>query len=166
MICTRLLATAFLINGNRLLMMKRSSQAKLLSGRWAPIGGHLEPDELNDPLAACLREIREETCLSGGDLAGLTLRYIVHRRREDEIRTQHVYFGCANEKRVGRTEEAELCWVPLGQVGELDVSASTRFTLEHYTLLGSQTDCVYVGTLDVHDGKPVVSWAPLRDWGR
>jgi len=161
---TRLLATAFLINGNRVLLMRRSPNTRLFPGRWAPIGGHLEADEINDPQAACLREIREETGLTDRHLVDLSLRYIVHRRRDNEIRTQYMYFGFANEERVGTTEEGELCWVQFDRVPGLDVSATTRFTLEHYTVLGTQTDCVYVGTVDAHDGKPVISWAVLRDW--
>jgi 8-oxo-dGTP diphosphatase len=161
---TRLLATAFLINGDRLLLMRRSPNMRLLPGRWAPIGGHLEADEINDPQAACMREICEETGLTDSHIVDLSLRYVVHRRRDNEIRTQYMYFGFTSKESVGRTEEGELCWVQLDRALDLDVSATTRFTLEHYTRLGSQTDCVYVGTVDVHNGKPVISWAVLRDW--
>ena len=155
---TRLLATAFLINGDRLLLMRRSPNMRLLPGRWAPIGGHLEADEINDPQAACMREICEETGLADSHLVDLSLRYVVHRRRDNEIRTQYMYFGFTSKESVGRTEEGELCWVQLDRALDLDVSATTQFTLEHYTRLGSQTDCVYVGTVDVHNGKPVIRW--------
>jgi 8-oxo-dGTP diphosphatase len=144
--------------------MRRSPNARLFPGKWAPIGGHLEAEEINDPQAACLREIREETGLTDRHLINLSLRYIVHRRRDNEIRTQYVYFGSATEERVGRTDEGELCWVPFDRITDLDVSDTTRFTLEHYTARGSQTDCVYVGAVGVHDGKPVISWTVLRDW--
>ncbi|MBN1877040.1 MAG: NUDIX domain-containing protein [Anaerolineae bacterium] len=164
MIRTRLLAVAFLINDNRLLLMKRSPRAKLFPGRWAPIGGHLEADEMNNPRAACLREIHEETGLTDNHLVDLSLRYIVHRRRAYEIRTQYMYFGFTNEDRVGQTDEGELHWVPFDQIMDLDVSATTRFALEYYTQVGSQTACVYVGTVDARDGKPVINWGVLRDW--
>lgn len=137
---------------------------KLFPGRWAPIGGHLEADEINDPKVACVREIFEETGLADSHVIDLSLRYIVHRRRDNEIRTQYVYFGSSSQEDVGDTEEGELCWVPLDRVLDLDVSATTRFTLGHYMRLGSKTDCVYVGTVDAHNGKPVISWAALRDW--
>lgn len=164
MIRVRLLATAFLINGSSLLLMRRSPNARLFPGRWAPIGGHLEPNEMSDPQAACMREIGEETGLAEGDLNDLSLRYIMDRRRKDEIRTQYIYFGFTETRDVGRTEEGELQWVQLDSALDLDVSATTRFTLEHYVGLGSQTNNVYVGTLDAHDGKPVINWATLRDW--
>jgi hypothetical protein len=57
-----------------------------------------------------------------------------------------------------------LHWVDLDNTLDLDMSATTRLTLEHYMRLGSQTDCVYVGSVDARDGKPIISWAVLRDW--
>ena len=164
MLRTRLLATAFLINEDRLLMMKRSPHSRFLPGKWAPIGGHIETDEINDPRVACLREIHEETGLRVHHIVDFTLRYIIHRRRDHEIRTQYVYFGLTREENVGRTDEGELHWVPLDRVAELDVSATTRFALEHYTQTGSQSADVYVGTVDAHEGQPAITWARLRDW--
>ena len=166
MIRVRLLANAFLINGDSLLLMKRSPNAVLFPGMWAPIGGHIETSEMNDPRAACFREIAEETGLGEGDLVDLSLRYVVHRRRRDEIRTQYTYFGLTNRMDVGRTEEGELHWVQLDCALDLDVSATTRFTLEHYDRIGSQTNSIYVGTVDVREGKPVIAWTVLRDWER
>ncbi len=54
-------ATGFLVDGSRtLLLWHRRLQM------WMPPGGHLEPDE--DPVAAVLREIREETGLAAAVL--------------------------------------------------------------------------------------------------
>ena len=160
----RLLATAFLINGSNLLLMRRYTDRKSFPSKWAPIGGHLEATEMNDPQVSCIREIGEETGLAEGDLNDLFLRYILHRRRNNEIRIQYISFGFTQRRDVGRTEEGELHWVQLDSVLDLDISATTRFTLEHYLRLGSQTSSVYVGTVDAHDGKPVINWATLRDW--
>lgn len=93
-----------------------------------------------------------------------TVRQIVHQRSQDEIRTQYVYFGSTSRQDVHRTQEGELCWVRLDDATDLNVSATTRFTLEHYLRVGSRTDCIYVGTVDALDGKPAIRWAVLRDW--
>ena len=58
---SRLVAGALLSCGNQVLMMKRSEHKALAPGVWSCIGGHLEPDEINTPSQACLREIWEET---------------------------------------------------------------------------------------------------------
>lgn len=54
----RLMSTAF---GSRVLMLKRSPDRKLAPDLWTGVGGHIEPDEINDPKSACYREIYEET---------------------------------------------------------------------------------------------------------
>ncbi|MEN8098420.1 MAG: NUDIX domain-containing protein [Chloroflexota bacterium] len=164
MIRTRLMSVAFLLNGDRILFMRRSLNAELLPGMWASIGGHLEVEEINDPRAACLREIKEETGLTENDVVDLLLKYVVLRRKGNEIRIQYIYFGSTHTEDVGTTEEGELHWIQIDKAFELDMSATSRFILEHYTRLGSKTDCVYVGTIDVEHDKPVVRWAALRDW--
>jgi erythromycin esterase-like protein/ADP-ribose pyrophosphatase YjhB (NUDIX family) len=47
----------FLTRGDRVLLLKRRRPPN--QGLWNGVGGHLEPGE--HPLAACLREVREET---------------------------------------------------------------------------------------------------------
>ena len=162
---TRLLATAFLMNEGHVLLMRRARNARLFPGWWAPIGGHLEAGEMNDPRTTCLREIREETGLTGNHLVGLSLRYVVHRQRESEIRTQYVYFGSTRTRNVSSNAEGELCWVQMETAPSLDVSATTRFILEHHLREPRPRDgCIYVGTVDARDGTPIICWAALRDW--
>ncbi len=120
---------------------------------------------MNDPRTACIREIREETGLTESHVTGLSLRYIVHRRRESEIRTQYVYFGLTRTRDVGSNGEGELCWVQMEAALSLDVSATTRFILEHHLHEPDpRGGCIYVGTMGARDGNPVVCWAALRDW--
>jgi len=87
----------------------------------------------------------------------------MHRRRDDEIRIQYMYFGCTTAARVCSTDEGELCWMPFDTAAELDVSATTRFALDHYVRIGSRSDTVYVGAVDAQDGEPAITWARLRD---
>ncbi len=164
MIHTRLLATAFLFNINDLLLMRRSMSAKFMPGMWAPVGGHIEADEFCTPQVACEREIFEETGLSASDICNLSLRYIVHRIRQSEIRIQYSYFGSAMKRELGTTDEGELHWVPLADVSSLAISVTTRLTLEHYAKIGSQTDVIYIGSVTAQEGNPAMIWSPLSDW--
>ncbi len=164
MIHTKLLATAFLFNGNDLLLMHRSNKARFLPGVWAPVGGHIEADEFCTPQVACEREIAEETGLSARDLRNVSLRYIVHRIHQSEIRIQYSYFGSAVKRELGTTDEGELYWVPQEDVLSLAISVTTRFTLEHYASIGSHTDVIYVGAVGAQARTPTVIWSPLSDW--
>ncbi|MFC7680786.1 NUDIX domain-containing protein [Paenibacillus sp. GCM10028914] len=66
---TRLMSTAFLYYNDKILMMKRSANRKLAPGLWTGIGGHIEPDEMNNPELACIREIYEETGIESDRLS-------------------------------------------------------------------------------------------------
>jgi 8-oxo-dGTP diphosphatase len=124
LICTRLLVTAFLFSRNDLLMMHRSTSARFLPGLWAPIGGHIEADEYCLPQAACEREILEETGLTARDMDNLSLRCIVHRIWQSEIRIQFYYFGSTTKRELAATDEGELQWVPFDDVPNLAISAT------------------------------------------
>ena len=87
------MATAFLYYGNEVLMMKKANSQLYNQEFWSGLGGHLEPEELNNPKQACLREIYEESGLQESDIHDLTLRYVLLRIKEDEIRQQFVYMG-------------------------------------------------------------------------
>lgn len=60
----RLIAVALLVNGDDLLMMKRSPVRSISPGKWAGIGGHLEPSEIGNPKAACLRRLGRKPAFS------------------------------------------------------------------------------------------------------
>ena len=164
MIRFRMLAVAFLFEKNSLLLMERSPQASLFPGQWVPIGGHLEVSEIATPHDACLREIAEETGLSPKDVDDLSLRYIMHRMRDDEIRTQYVYFGHARSRHVQGNEEGKLYWVPLTDVLDLDMSATTRFIFQHYMEIGINSQSTFIGALEGRSGAPTVNWIPISDW--
>ena len=51
----------FVLNGNDILLMKRSPQRRVFPNRYNGVGGHIERDE--DPLTSARREILEETGL-------------------------------------------------------------------------------------------------------
>lgn len=170
MIKLRLMATAVLFNENDLLMMMRSPNRTLSPGMWAGIGGHLEPHEIGDPRAACLREIEEETGLSASDISELRLQYVLIRLRENEIRQQFVYIGHANRRNVGETDEGELHWIPRDRILDRNIPYVYHELLRHY-LSNGPADHVWIATASLVDEaapsgnirQPAMIWTPMLD---
>jgi 8-oxo-dGTP diphosphatase len=158
------MVTAFIFNENKLLFMKRAIDRKLMPGAWAPIGGHIEPEEINNPMKACLREIEEETGLTTSDLSSISLKYILHRRKMDEIRIQYVFFGESCKAELADTEEGELFWIDPSNVSNLEASASIKYVLNHYLSNDKDIKDVLIGTMGNDDGKPIINWGILQDW--
>ena len=71
---------AFLENNNQYLLMKCAINRKINPGYWSGVGGHIEKHEINDPLAACYREIEEESGITRDKIVSLDLMYIITRR--------------------------------------------------------------------------------------
>lgn len=143
---TRLMVSVYLQNNGHVLLMRRALSRRLSPGMWAPIGGHIEPDELTDPTSACLREVAEETGISESAISHLSLRYLVNRLSKDEIRTQYVFFGRTTQRTVVSNGEGELHWVAMDRLGDLTpITTTARLTLDHYKTTGRSTNEIYVG---------------------
>jgi 8-oxo-dGTP diphosphatase len=159
----RMMATAILFNGNDMLMMKRSPKRTLSPGMWASVGGHLEPEEINDPKTAMLREIYEETGLSPEELENLHLQYILIRQNQQEIRQQFIYTATAKRREVIQTEEGELHWIPKEKVLDREIPFIFHSLLEHYFTYGPSPS-IWVGTAGFDaEGQPAVHWTELVD---
>lgn len=156
MIRVRTMTGAFLMNNRDVLMLKRSENKTIAPGLWSCIGGHVEPHEHDSPEISCLREIEEETGISRTDIMHLTLRYILLRRIDHELRQHYIFVGDSNTRRVGHCDEGELHWVNLSEVANLQMSVSLTLMFEHY-LQHPDTDRIWTGTFV--DGKMI--WAPL-----
>lgn len=161
----RQMATAFLWRDDKVLLMRKTNSRLHDGAFWTGLGGHLEAEELNRPRQACLREINEESGLAERDIEHLTLRYILLRVKEDEIRQQFVYFGAARRADVVSSEEGELFWVERERLLELPMSRIVACMLEHY-LQHPELQSVMVGTMTLHgESEPRVQWAELKDPG-
>lgn len=159
----RMMATAVLFNGNDMLMMKRSMKRTLSPGQWAAVGGHLEPEEINDPKAAVLREIDEETGLKANEIQDLHLQYILIRLNQQEVRQQFIYTARTTRRDVGQTEEGELHWIPREHVLERDIPFIFKSLLAHYFQHGPSPH-VWVGTAGFdEESQATVHWTELKD---
>ncbi len=165
MITLRTLATAFITNSNRILLMKRNRERKFAPGIWAAVGGHLEPDELNTPRTACLREIHEEIGLSEDDLHYLDLKYIILRKSILEIRIQYVFFGKTDQVKTKQTEEGKMYWIEESELFNREMTYTTKMTLKHYIENRKWLKKIIVGVVDECNGSPVMNWNCIEDWG-
>jgi len=161
----RMMAGAFIINGTDYLMMKRAENRRLAPGMWGPVGGHVEPYELNDPKATCLREIYEEAGIEEKDFEKLDLKYIIFRKEKDEIRLHYIFIGIAKIRNYeDKTNEGELHWLMEGELLEKTMSFTVRMALEHYIELGHKSNEIIVGTVSEVDNKPYMNWNTLDSW--
>jgi len=108
-------------------------------------GGHFEKEELNDPKACILREMREELGLEETDVEGLALRYITYRLADGEIRQNYYFFARLKEDRPLVSTEGNLRWVPYADIPSLEMPVSARHMMLHYIETGRFTDKLYAG---------------------
>lgn len=164
MMKTRLMSTAFLFNNDKILMMKRSVERKLAPGVWTGIGGHIEPEEINNPEIAVKREIYEETGIENHRLSDLNLRYVLLRQKGKEIRKQFVYFGRTDQQQLVQSDEGELHWLDIETIHELDKPMIIESMIEHYFEIGIYNDEIYLGLLTMTaDNKPEMTFSVMRD---
>lgn len=161
---TRLMATAFLFNDDKILLMKRSAERKLAPGLWAGVGGHIEPEEMNNPELACTREIYEETGIERENLYDLELRYILLRQKGTEVREDFIYFGKTVKQELEQTEEGELHWIESDLVKTLEMPMIIYEMLNHYFQIGINNDEKYIGILTTKtDNRAEMIFTPFRD---
>lgn len=120
----------FLLHGNDVLLIKRSSRARLFPGQYNGLGGHVERGE--DVLSAAHRELREESGLEVSDLA---LRAIVHLDEAPHQPTTmpgalvFVFVGHTQQRYVRSSAEGELVWMPVHQLPEHEAAPNLKHLL-------------------------------------
>lgn len=138
-------------NGQMLLLYREGG--RVVTNQWvASAGGHFERDELNDPKACVLRELKEELGLTEDDLTDLQMRYIGLRNVNDEIRQNYYFFADLKPEHYVRlsSNEGKCRWVRIPDVMNYDMPLTARYVMEHYLQTGRHTDCLYAA---VSDGK-------------
>jgi 8-oxo-dGTP diphosphatase len=131
---TRAFAGAFLRYGNEVLLMRRGMHKKIAPGMWSSVGGRVEEWEAESPLAACLREIREETGILPELVESLTLRYVTLVKDGDVLDSVYHFAGILKRKpgTLLDTPEGALHWVKLEDGLGLEMSAFMKKTYAHY----------------------------------
>lgn len=108
------LAGAATVHDGSFLLLKRSSREAFLPDVWGIPAGQVRHDE--DPEAACLRELREETGLCGkvADLLGYST--FASRRNDvqlSNLQLNFLVYVSVSEVRLDRTSHSDFKWIPL-----------------------------------------------------
>ena len=151
----RNMTAIYLLKEDKILMLYRQG-SKVTNNKWiGAAGGHFEEQELNDPKACVLRELKEELSVTEDMLTNLQLKYITLRGAEGEIRQNYYFF--ANLRENVKTEltsnEGILKWFEFNELVGLEMPFSAKFMIEHYLEIGRNNDKIYAG---VADGEKVV----------
>ena len=151
------------------LLMKRADDRPIAPGMWSSVGGKMEPEEINDPMAACLREIAEETGITQDKIEGLTLRYLLMRHRGNTISQSYIFFGSTDAEPSPdclESYEGSLHWVRQEEVLTRTFSATHHAMLRRYfaqTPEERAAEGFVVGTAENNAGSIQVRWSVL-DW--
>ena len=141
----RNMTSLYLVEDDRILCLYRIGSRVVSDKYVGSAGGHFEPEELNDPRACILREMKEELGLAESEVEGLTLRYITHRLMGDEIRQNYYFFGRLKEHQELTSTEGKLRWVPQEEISELPMPVSAKHMILHYLKTGRFNDVIYGG---------------------
>lgn len=146
------------MNKDDVLLMERSETNKRMPGFWYGVGGHIEPEEINDPYSAVIREIYEETGLKDYNVENLKLKYMLLRREGDEAVINYLYFGTANTRNVLQNDEGTLHWIPKEEAMNRKFIDVLKLALEHY-FEDEKNDEVMVGVMQ----KEKIKWSTLMN---
>lgn len=136
-------------NGKMLLLYRQGG--RVVTDRWvASAGGHFEKDELNDPKACVLRELKEELNLTEDDLTDLRMRYIGLRNVNGEIRQNYYFFANLKPERYALfcSNEGRCRWVDYENIMKYDMPLTAQYVMEHYLQTGCHTEILYVAVCE------------------
>ena len=108
-------------------------------------GGHFEKEELSDPKACVLREMREELGLLPEDVEDMKLRYVTYRLKNGEIRQNYYFFARLATDRMLHSTEGTLRWVKHEEFYDLSMPVSAKHMILHYLKTGRFDDVIYAG---------------------
>lgn len=142
--------------GEVLLLYRIGS--RVIEPSWVGIGGHFEPQDVHDPRACVLRELREETGLTESSLEDLRLRYVSLRHNGSELRQNFYFFArLRGEKPLLSCTEGHLRWVKWDHVSTLPMPVTARSCLEHYLQQGRRDARLYGIMHNAGTAPPVIT---------
>ena len=160
----RQMAVALLYKNGKALFVQRNQHRTFLPGYLVPVGGHIEPYELNEPKHACVREIYEETSIREEEIDGLRLKYIIYRMKDEEVRVQYMFVGdVLTDRKLVNSDDEELVWLSLTELQNKKVTFACYSAVRHFEELGIQDHEIYVGTMNRVDGELHMNWAMLQE---
>ncbi|MCI8801163.1 MAG: NUDIX domain-containing protein [Lachnospiraceae bacterium] len=146
----RNMTSLYITKGDEMLLLFRQG-GSVVSDTWVgSAGGHFEENELNDPGACVLRELKEELGISENGIRNLLLRYVTLRRVKGEIR-QNYYFFAELDSEIGDhivSTEGISRWFTLSELSALEMPYTAKFVIDHYLKIGRRTNDMYVGVAD------------------
>ena len=146
----RNMTSLYITKGDEMLLLFRQ-HGRVVSDTWVgSAGGHFEKNELNDPKACVLRELKEELGISENGIRNLSLRYVTLRRMKGEIR-QNYYFFAELDNEVGDhivSTEGISRWFTLSELSALEMPYTAKCVIEHYLKIGRRTNDLYAGVAD------------------
>lgn len=132
------MTSIFLIRDDRVLLLYRIGSSAIPDS-WVGIGGHVDPDEINDPTRAALRELEEEVGITQAQICDLALRYVSLRDSGTELRYTYYYTATLPPGTPSPTEctEGELRWFDIspGPV-DLPMPPTAAVALKHWLAEG------------------------------
>ncbi len=142
----RPMTAIYLIRGEQVLMLYRIG-SRVVEPSWTgAAGGHMEQEEIADPKACVLRELREETGLTEDSLENLRLRYVTMRLKNGEIRENYYYFAVLKTGYEPHDScEGRLQWHALKAVEDLPQPVTAKHVMRHYVEIGRFDARLYGG---------------------
>ena len=146
----RNMTSIYITKGDEMLLLFRQ-HGSVVSDTWVgSAGGHFEENELNNPRACVLRELKEELGISESGIRNLLLRYVTLRRMKGEIRQNYFFFAELNNEASNQIVSTEGIsrWFAFSELSALDMPYTAKFVMEHYMKIGRRTNYMYVGVAD------------------
>jgi len=143
----RNMATLYIRQNGKFLLLYRVG-SRVVPPSWCGIGGHFEENELNEPIAAMLREAEEEIDLKPDDFTNIALRYVTFRLKNGEIRQNYYYFADlrANVPLTMECNEGKLDWFAQSALPYDAMPHTAQYVMQHYMETGVGNDILYAGT--------------------